>query len=96
VERLEVPVVAVADAEAEIVDRALRPLDGAFAAVVTARGPRAALRAAVARAGVPAERVVHVSADRVELQVAAGLGMRTASPEQLLHLAAGGALAAAP
>ena len=43
-ERLEVPVVAVAAAEPELVDRALRPLDGAFTAVVTR--PRPARRAA--------------------------------------------------
>jgi len=95
-DRLEIPVVAVADAEPLIVDSALRPLDGAFAAVVTARGPRAALHAALARAGAPAARVVHVGTDHAELRVASMLGMRTASPAQLLDLAAGGALAAAP
>ena len=95
-ERLELPAVAVAAAEPLVVERALRPLDGAFAAVVTAHGPRAALRAALARAGVPADRIVHVGADRTELQIAAALGMRIASPAQLADLAAGGALAAAP
>jgi phosphoglycolate phosphatase-like HAD superfamily hydrolase len=95
-ERLEIPAVAVAAAEPAIVDTALRPLDGAFAAVVTARGPRTALRAALARAGAPAARVVHVGTDRAELRIAAALGMRTASPAELEHLAAGGALAAAP
>ncbi len=95
-ERLEIPAVAVAAAEPEIVESALRPLDGAFAAVVTGRRPRAALRAALDRAGMPADRVVHVAADRAELHVAAALGMRTASPAQLAHLVAGGALAATP
>ncbi len=95
-ERLEIPAVAVAAAEPEIVESALRPLDGAFAAVVTGRGPRTVLRAALDRAGMPAERVVHVAADRAELHAAAALGMRTASPAQLVHLAAGGALAATP
>jgi phosphoglycolate phosphatase-like HAD superfamily hydrolase len=95
-ERLDVPAVAVAAAEPAVVERALRPLDGAFAAVVAARGPRAALRAALARAGAPADRIVHVGADRAELQIAAALGMRIAAPAQLAHLAAGGALAAAP
>ena len=87
-ERLGVPALAVAVAEPELVDRVLRPLDGAFAAVVTARTPRSALRAALARAGAPAERVVHVGTDRAELCAAAGLGMRIASPAELMDLAA--------
>ena len=62
-ERLEAPVVAVATAEHALVDSALRPVDGAFAAVVCARGARGALRAALARADAPADRVVHVGRD---------------------------------
>ena len=82
-ERLEVPALAVAAAEPELVESALRPLDGAFAAVVTGRGPRAVLRAALERAGAPAGRVVHVGTDRAELRAAAALGMRVTHPAAL-------------
>ena len=94
-ERLDAPVVAVATAEHELVDAALRPLDGAFAAVVCAPGPRAAVRAALARADAPADRVVHVGIDPAELRAAAALGMRVAPPAELSQLARGPALAAA-
>ena len=87
-EHLGVPALAVAVAEPELVDRVLRPLDGAFAAIVTARGPAGALRAALAHTGAPAERVVHVGTDPAELCAAADLGMRIASPAELDDLAA--------
>ena len=58
-------------AEHALVDSALRPLDGAFTAVVCARGARGALRAALARADAPADRVVHVGRDPAELRAAA-------------------------
>jgi hypothetical protein len=82
-ERLDIPVLAVAAVEAELVEAALRPLDGAFAAVVCGRGPRAVLRAAIDRTGAPAGRVVHVGTDRAELRAAAALGMRVAHPATL-------------
>ena len=55
----------------------------AFAGVVTGRGPRAVLRAALDRTGAPAGRVVHVGTDRAELRAAAALGMRVAHPADL-------------
>jgi hypothetical protein len=82
-ERLDVPALAVAAVEPELVEAVLRPLDGAFAAVVTGRGPRAVLRAALDRTGAPAGRVVHVGTDRAELRAAAALGMRVAHPADL-------------
>jgi FMN phosphatase YigB (HAD superfamily) len=74
------PVIAVADSDVDAgaVHAALRPLDGAIADVVAAPGPRAALAGALRRAGVPAERVLHVGAVRQQLVVAAGLGIQTA------------------
>lgn len=94
-ERLEAPVVAVATAEHALVDSALRPLDGAFTAVVCARGARGALRAALARADAPADRVVHVGRDPAELRAAAALGMRVVPAAELSRLAPGTPLAAA-
>jgi hypothetical protein len=94
-ERLEAPVVVVATAEPALVDSALRPLDGAFAAVVCARSARGALRAALARTDAAADRVVHVARDPAELRVAAALGMRVAPPAELSRLALGAPLAAA-
>jgi hypothetical protein len=82
-EGLDVPAVAVAALERELVESALRPLDGAFAAVVTGRGPRAMLCAALERTGLPAGRVVHVGTDRAELRAAAALGMRVSRPREL-------------
>jgi hypothetical protein len=82
-ERLDIPALAVAAVEQELVEAALRPLDGAFAAVVTGRGPRAVLRAALDRTGAPARRVVHVATDRAELRAAAALGMRVVHPADL-------------
>ena len=95
-ERLDAPVVAIATAEQDLVDAALRPLDGAFAAVVCARGPRGALRAALARMNAPADRVVHVGRDAAELRAAAALGMRVATAAELSRIALGAPVAAAP
>ena len=91
-ERLEIPVVAVAAAEPEIVDCALRPLDGAFAAVVTARGPRrcAACRARP-RGHAPADRVVpRRTRSAPSCAPPPRSGMRIASPARASSLAAGG------
>jgi FMN phosphatase YigB (HAD superfamily) len=82
--RADLPVIAVADADAAAVHAVLRPLDGAILDVITprqlggARDPRAALDCALRRARVPAARAVHVAAGREQLRAAAGLGMRTA------------------
>ena len=92
---VEIPVVAVAAAERELVERALRPLDGAFADLVCARGPRGAARAALARTGAPAGRVLYVAADRAELCAGAGLGMHVASAIEWAGLPLGRPLAAA-
>ncbi len=94
-ERLDAPVVAVATAEQELVGPALRPLDGAFAAVVCAPGAHRALRAALARVEAPADRVVHVGRDPAELRAAADLGMRVVPAAELARLTLGAPLAAA-
>jgi FMN phosphatase YigB (HAD superfamily) len=76
--------VAVADADAEAVHAALRPLDGAVRDVVCAheagpaRGARAALACAVRRAGVAPARVLHVGTGPEQLGAAASLGIRAA------------------
>ena len=60
-----------------------------------ARGARGALRAALARADAPADRVVHVGRDPAELRAAAALGMRVVPAAELSRLALGAPLAAA-
>jgi FMN phosphatase YigB (HAD superfamily) len=82
--RADLPVIAVADADADAVHAVLRPLDGAIRDVVTprqlggARDPRAALACALRRAGIPATRAVHVATGREQLRAASSLGIRAA------------------
>jgi FMN phosphatase YigB (HAD superfamily) len=82
--RADLPIIAVADADASAVDIVLRPFDGAIRDVVTerqlggARDPRAALACALRRARIPAARAVHVATGRDQLRAACSLGVRTA------------------
>ncbi len=81
--RAGLPVVAVADADADAVHAVLRPLDGAIRDVVTGprpggRDPRATLACALQRAGIPAARALHVATEREQLYAARGLGVRAA------------------
>jgi FMN phosphatase YigB (HAD superfamily) len=82
--RADLPVIAVADADADAVHAVLRPLDGAIRDVVTerqlggARDPRAALACALRRARIPAARAVHVATGREQLRAACSLGVRAA------------------
>lgn len=82
--RARLPVVAVTDADAEAVEAVLRPLDGAFAHVVTgrelgaARGARAALDGALRRLGVAPSRVLHVGTAAGQMRAAESLGTRAA------------------
>jgi FMN phosphatase YigB (HAD superfamily) len=69
-----VRLVAVSSADPQLVEAALRPLDGAFDAVLSG-GPLARAARAI---GVPANRVLHVAAGTAGLRAAAALGMRAA------------------
>jgi FMN phosphatase YigB (HAD superfamily) len=67
-------VVAVAAEDPRLVEAALRPLDGAFDAVLGG----CSLARAVRAIGVPAERILHVASGAVALRAAAALGMPAA------------------
>lgn len=67
-------VIAVGGLDAQLVNAALRPLDGAFDEVL----PAAPLERAARAIGVPAGRVLHVAATVSALRTAAALGMRSA------------------
>jgi FMN phosphatase YigB (HAD superfamily) len=67
-------VIAVGGADPQLVDAALRPLDGAFDEVL----PAAPLERAARAIGVPAGRVLHVATTLSALRTAAALGMRSA------------------
>jgi FMN phosphatase YigB (HAD superfamily) len=67
-------VIAVGGADPQLVDAALRPLDGAFDEVL----PAVPLGRAAAAIGVPAGRVLHVATTLGALRTAASLGMRSA------------------
>ncbi|MEU8797476.1 HAD family hydrolase [Spirillospora sp. NPDC048819] len=75
--------VVASDEDPELVHGALRPLDGAFAAVFTRRdvrdcGSASLVDQALARLDVPASRIVHVAASRSQLNVAGAPGVRRA------------------
>src|SRR3954452_1058595 len=77
------PLVVVAAGDPVLVEGALRPLDGAFDAILTARelgaaGPGAVLTAAARRMAVEPRRLLYVSASRVGIAHAGMLGMRRA------------------
>jgi len=77
------PLVVVSLSDPVLVEGALRPLDGAFDAILTARelgaaGPGAVLTAAARRMAVEPRRVLYVSASRVGIAHAGMLGMRRA------------------
>jgi FMN phosphatase YigB (HAD superfamily) len=77
-----VPVVAVADADRDFVEAALRPIDGAFDALFAGCGLAAALRAL----GLDGCRVLHIAARQSALRAAAtleGLGARLAAAQPL-------------
>jgi FMN phosphatase YigB (HAD superfamily) len=67
-------ITAVADGDPQLVEAALRRLDGAFDDVVTGCG----LGAAIRRIGVPPARVLHVAALGASLRAAGALGIRSA------------------
>jgi FMN phosphatase YigB (HAD superfamily) len=67
-------VIAVGGADPQLVDAALRPLDGAFDEVL----PAAPLERAARAIGVPAGRVLHVATTLSALRTAGALGMRSA------------------
>jgi FMN phosphatase YigB (HAD superfamily) len=67
-------VIALGGADPQLVDAALRPLDGAFDEVL----PAAPLERAAGAIGVPAGRVLHVATTVSALRTAAALGMRSA------------------
>jgi len=66
--------IAVGGSDPQLVDAALRPLDGAFDEVL----PAASLDRAAGAIGVPAGRVLHVATTLGALRTAAALGMRCA------------------
>jgi FMN phosphatase YigB (HAD superfamily) len=66
-------VVALSRADPRLVEAALRPLDGAFDAVLAA-APAGAARTL----GVAPRRILHVATRSAELRAAAEIGMRTA------------------
>ena len=67
-------VVLVSSAEPRLLEAALRPLDGAFDAILGGRDLAGAARAI----GVPPQRVLHVAAGAGGLRAAGALGMRAA------------------
>jgi FMN phosphatase YigB (HAD superfamily) len=77
------PLVVVSPADPVLVEGALRPLDGAFDAIFTARelgaaGPGAVLAAAARRMAADPRRLLYVSASRIGIAHAGLLGMRRA------------------
>ena len=77
------PLVVVAPGDPVLVEGALRPLDGAFDVILTARelgagGPGAMLSAAARRMAVDPRRLLYVSASRAGIVHAGMLGMRRA------------------
>jgi FMN phosphatase YigB (HAD superfamily) len=66
-------VVATADADRRLVEAALRPLDGAFDAVIAGCGLSTAIRSI----GISGRRIVHVAARGTALRAAAALGIRS-------------------
>lgn len=72
--------VVASDEDPELVDVALRPLDGAFAAVFTGRdaggrGSASPVDQALARLDIPAWRIVHVAASQRQLNSAGAPGV---------------------
>ncbi|CND57621.1 haloacid dehalogenase%2C type II [Mycobacterium tuberculosis] len=72
--------VVASDEDPELVDVALRPLDGAFAAVFTGRdvggrGSAGPVDQALARLDIPAWRIVHVAASQRQLNSAGAPGV---------------------
>jgi FMN phosphatase YigB (HAD superfamily) len=72
------PLVVVAPEDPVLVEGALRPLDGAFDAILTDRELGAALTAAADRMEADPRRLLYVSASRVGIVHAGMLGMRRA------------------
>src|SRR3954468_7948348 len=77
------PLFVVSPADPVLVEGALRPLDGAFDAILTGRelgaaGPGAVLTAAARWMGADPRRLLYVSASRVGIAHAGMLGMRRA------------------
>src|SRR3954452_16662262 len=77
------PLVVVAPGDPVLVEGALRPLDGAFDAILTARelgagGPGAVLSAAARWMAAAPRRLLYVSASRAGIAHAGALGMRRA------------------
>jgi FMN phosphatase YigB (HAD superfamily) len=77
------PLIAVSSGDPVLVEGALRPLDGAFDAILTGRelgaaDPGAALTAAALWMGADPHRLLYVSASRVGIAHAGMLGMRWA------------------
>jgi FMN phosphatase YigB (HAD superfamily) len=77
------PLVVVSSEDPVLVEGALRPLDGAFEAILTHRelgpaGPGAVLTAAARRMAADPRRLLHVSASRAGIGHAGLLGMRLA------------------
>jgi len=77
------PLVVVSPADPVLVEGALRPLDGAFDAILTPRelgggGPGAVLTAAAGWMAADPQRLLYVSASRAGIAHAAKLGMRRA------------------
>jgi FMN phosphatase YigB (HAD superfamily) len=77
------PLVVVSPGDPVLVEGALRPLDGAFDAILTARelgapGPGGVPAAAARWMGADPRRLLFVSASRIGIAHAGGLGMRRA------------------
>jgi FMN phosphatase YigB (HAD superfamily) len=77
------PLVVASPADPVLVEGALRPLDGAFDAILTARelgaaGPGGVLAAAARRLATDPRRLLYVSASRAGIAHAGRLGMRRA------------------
>lgn len=75
------PLVVLSVADQALVEGALRPLDGAFAAILTAdrlgaTDPATLLAAAARHLGIRPHRLLHVSASRAAIGRARALGMR--------------------
>ncbi|MFG2091648.1 MULTISPECIES: hypothetical protein [unclassified Spirillospora] len=84
--------VVASDEDPELVHVALRPLDGAFAAVFTRRdvhdcGSASLVDQALARLDIPAWRIVHVAASPRQLNITGAPGVRRAWLDRRLPVA---------